>query len=71
MSNNDLVKIRGDNNLVRDMESKAILSVNKDAMNSYRLKQKNIKDNEDRLCNIENSIDNITNLLTLLLEKNK
>lgn len=71
MSNNDLVKIRGDNNLVRDMESKAILSVNKDAMNSYRLKQKNIKDNEDRLCNIENSIDNITNLLTLLLEKHK
>jgi hypothetical protein len=45
MSNNDLVKIRGDNNLVRDMESKAILSVHKDAMNSYRLKQKNIKDN--------------------------
>lgn len=70
MSNYSKVKDR--NGLIRDMNSKAILNIDKQALDEHRQKRKVMRDlinQGTRIDKIENDISEIKSMLTELLKK--
>jgi hypothetical protein len=72
MSN--FAKVKDHNFLIRDMNSKAILNIDKEALENHRKKRdmmKNIVENNQKIGELENNIKEIKELLYSLLERNK
>lgn len=65
-------KVKDKNGLIRDMSSKAILNIDKQALDEHRQKRKVMKDlisQGSRIDKMENDISEIKNMLTELLKK--
>ena len=78
----DRVQIEGKNNLVRDINSKALLNTDVRSLNEYQLKKKmmismeqneseinNIKDQLKKIDSLESDIKDIKNLLQRIINK--
>lgn len=71
---NNYAKVKDHNDVIRDMNSKAILNIDQEALENHRKKRqmmKNIVENNEKIVKLENDIDEIKNMLAILLEKNK
>lgn len=69
---NNFLKVKDHKNLIRDTNSKAVLNIDKQALDDYRNKKKMMKElfnNNNKINKLENDINDIKLLLKQLLEK--
>jgi hypothetical protein len=69
-----LVKVKDNNNLVRDMKNNSLLNINKDALKKHEMimKQKeNAKKVIDDVENLKSEISDIKQMLQLLIDREK
>ena len=65
-----MIKVEGHSNLRRDPNTGAIVNIDIESHKKYLEKIKRSEDQEKRIQILENKLDNITDLLTDLLNKN-
>ena len=66
-----MIKVKGHSDLRRNLDSNSIVNVDIDSYEKYRrLTQKNM-DYEKRISHIEDKLDNLTNMMSDLLNKIK
>lgn len=69
----ETIKVEGHSNLVKDKHSKAIVNIDKGAYENYleiiSTRNSAKEAEENRIRNLENKVENITNLLTEILNK--
>ena len=66
-----MIKVEGHSNLRRDPSSNSIINVDIEAYKRHQTELMRVKSQEKRIQKLEDKLDNITNLLTDLLNKNK
>ena len=64
------IKVAGHSNLVRDLNSGAILNINKKSIEDARNAKRNRQEREQRLDRLENEMADIKNLLLQLVNNN-
>lgn len=60
---NKTVPVLDNPNLVRDIHSSAILNVDNEGLKAYKLKKKNVLNNQQRLDRLEEKMDMLLKLL--------
>ena len=63
------IKIEGEQDLVKDKETGAILNTNMDSLSAYKQKRKKDIDQKNRIDRMENDIGDIKSMLKELLNK--
>lgn len=63
------IKIQGHPNLVKDLNSGAILNINSDAINSARMKKKLDAEKEKELAELKNDVSEIKQMLAQITKK--
>lgn len=69
---NNYLKVKDHKNLVRDVNSKAVLNLDKQALDEHRNKKKMVKElfnNNAKINKLEEDVNEIKSLLKQLLEK--
>jgi carbamoylphosphate synthase small subunit len=67
-------KVKEHNDLVRDMNSKAILNIDQEALENHRRKKtvmKSIVENNEKIHELDNDVKEIKKMLACLLERYK
>lgn len=62
------LKVEGHPNLVRDMNSGAIININSSAINQAKIAKENKKKEKERIDNIENDVNEIKTMLSQLMQ---
>ena len=65
------LKIKDHDDLVRDVESNAVINTNQTALENYRNKRKAKREMINDVTNLKNDVQEIKELLQQLLEKNR
>jgi carbamoylphosphate synthase small subunit len=71
---NNYAKVQDHNDLVRDMNSKAILNIDQEALENHRRKKsvmKSLVENNQKVKELENDVKEIKQMLSCLLERYK
>jgi carbamoylphosphate synthase small subunit len=71
---NNYAKVKEHNDIVRDMNSKAILNIDREALENHRRKKtvmKTIVENNEKIHELENNVKEIKQMLSCLLERYK
>jgi len=63
------IKIEGEQDLVKDKETGAILNTNMDSLSAYKQKRKKDIDQKNRIDRMENDIGDIKSMLKELINK--
>jgi tetrahydromethanopterin S-methyltransferase subunit B len=63
------IKIEGEQDLVKDKETGAILNTNMDSLSAYKQKRKKDIEQKNRIDKIENDIGDIKSMLKELINK--
>jgi hypothetical protein len=63
------IKIEGEQDLVKDKETGAILNTNMDSLSAYKQKRKKDMEQKNRIDRMENDIGDIKSMLKELLNK--
>ena len=72
--NGKFVKVLGADNLYRDMSTGAIINTDQSGVTSYKRKKESVKrqhELEDRVNHIENQIDDIKIMLSILIKQTR
>ncbi len=64
------MKVKGHPHLRRDLDSNSIVNVDFESYQNHKLLVEKTKEQDKKIKSIENKLDNITNLLEDLLNKN-
>lgn len=67
--NNDYVKVDGHPGLYRDMKTGAIVNKNKSALEQAKARKAAQNRDRERMNELEDKVDNLTNMLETLLTK--
>jgi len=67
--NDNLVKVEGHPGYYRDMVTGAIINKNKSALEAAKKKKEALIRDRERMEELENKVDNLTNMLETLLTK--
>lgn len=62
------LKVKGHPNLVRDMNSGAIININSSAINQAKIAKENKKKEKERIDNIEHDVNEIKTMLSQLMQ---
>tara|TARA_S200002703_G_scaffold32349_2_gene28219 strand:- start:311 stop:511 length:201 start_codon:yes stop_codon:yes gene_type:complete len=65
-----MMKVKGHPHLRRDLDSNSIVNVDFESYQNHKLLVEKTKEQDKKIKSIENKLDNITNLLEDLLNKN-
>jgi hypothetical protein len=68
----DFAKVKDHKGLIRDMNSKAILNVDNEALVEHRNRKnvmKNIIDNSNKIEKLENDVNDIKQMLQILIDR--
>ncbi|NDB56270.1 hypothetical protein EB169_10650 [archaeon] len=65
-----MIKVKGHPHLRRDLDSNSIINVDFESYQNHKLLVKKSEEQDKKIKSIENKLDNITNLLEDLLNKN-
>jgi len=65
-----MIKVKGYPHLRRDLDSNSIVNVDFESYQNHKLLVEKTKEQDKKIKSIENKLDNITNLLEDLLNKN-
>jgi hypothetical protein len=71
---NNFAKVKDHKYLIRDMESKAILNTDVEALENHRKKKsmmKNVMENNNKIHELESDIKEVKEMLSCLLERYK
>ena len=63
------VKVEGHSSLVRDIDTGAILNINKDEINAARKRKLERRQKEKEFEDLKNEVGDIKNMLTKIIEK--
>ena len=63
------VKVEGHSSLVRDIDTGAILNINKDEINAARKRKLERRQKEQEIVDLKNEVGEIKNMLKKLIEK--
>jgi carbamoylphosphate synthase small subunit len=67
-------KVKEHNDIVRDMDSKAILNIDRESLENHRRKKtvmKSIVENNEKIHELDNDVKEIKQMLSCLLERYK
>lgn len=63
------IKVEGHSSLVRDIDTGAILNINKDEINAARKRKLERRQKEKEFEDLKNEVGDIKNMLTKIIEK--
>lgn len=63
------IKVKGHPSLARDKKTGAIVNINKEQIQSNKLRKEKLKQREDDIDNLKNEVSEIRTLLNKIIEK--